>query len=77
MEGHQSVYKFRNKLIRANQADVSAVDLQPVEGRSIQAGETLKAIQRSFLFKDLGITLKGMRGIENARTATGTFLRGS
>ena len=77
MKGHQSIDKLSNQLIRSLQHNLSGVGRQPIESRSVKAGEPFQMVKAPFLLKHKGITFKGMRGVEDSRAATGTFLAGT
>ena len=77
MKGHQSIDKLSDQLIRSLQHNLSGVGRQPIEGGSMKAGEPFEMFEAAFLLKHKGITFKGMRGVEDSRAATGTFLAGT
>ena len=77
MKGHQSIDKLRDQLIRSLQHNLSGVGRQPIESGSMEAGEPFEMFEAPFLLKHKGITFKGMRGVEDSRAATGTFLAGT
>ena len=77
MKGHQSIDKLSDQLIRSLQHNLSGVGRQPIESGSIKAGEAFEMFEAPFLLKHKGITFKGMRGVEDSRAATGTFLAGT
>ena len=74
MERHQSIDQFWNQLIGFFQRDTGPIYWKSVEGRAMQAGETLEAIDGSFLFEREGVALKSMGCVENAGAAAGGFL---
>ena len=77
MKGHQSIDKLSDQLIRSLQHNLSGVGWQPIESGSMKAGEAFEMFEAPFLLKHKGITFKGMRGVEDSRAATGTFLAGT
>ena len=77
MKGHQSIDKLSDQLIRSLQHNLSGVGRQSIERGSIKAGEAFEMFEAPFLLKHKGITFKGMRGVEDSRAATGTFLAGT
>ena len=77
MKGHQSIDKLSDQLIRSLQHNLSGVGRQSIERGSIKTGEAFEIFEAPFLLKHKGITFKGMRGVEDSRAATGTFLAGT
>ena len=77
MKWHQPIDKLSDQLIRSLQHNLSGVGRQPIESRSVKAGERFQMVKAPFLLKHKGITFKGMRGVEDSRAATGTFLAGT
>ena len=64
--GHQRFHLF--------QRDAAFIERQTVETRTVDRGESLEPVERSFLFEDGGIALQREGRVEDTRAAAGVLL---